>query len=452
MFQTTNPSKTPLFSRRDLVRLIIPLVIEQFLAIFIGMADTVMVSSVSESAVSAISLVDSINVLLIQLFSAMAAGGAVVAAQYLGKRDRPSACKAAKQLMYVSLAIALVIGAVAIAFCRPILRMFFGGLNERTMEYCATYFYLSALSFPALAVYNGGAALLRAMGNSKTSMYASLLMNLTNIVGNAILIFDFRLEVLGAASATLFSRCLGAVIMVRVLLNRDAPLHLERITKPETDLPMIGRIFRQGVPNGLENSVFQVGKLMVAGIVAMFSESIIAANAVSNSLSTFINLPGSSIGLAMVAVVGQCVGSGDKEQAKYYSKKLIMLTFALTFMTDTCLFFFAEFLAGLFNLSPEGLKAAGEVLRVYAVMGALFWTFSFTIPAALRAAGDSKFTMLVAIGVMWSVRIGLSYFFVYSMGMGLMGVWLAMCLDWVVRAAIFIWRYKSGKWLEQRVI
>ncbi|MDD3336240.1 MAG: MATE family efflux transporter [Eubacteriales bacterium] len=441
-----------MFSRQDLVRLIIPLVIEQTLTVLIGMADTVMVSSVSESAVSAISLVDSINILLIQLFSAMATGGAVVAAQYLGRRESHNACKAAKQLMYVSLFIALGISAIGIALCEPILRLCFGGLSDATMSYCKTYFYLSCLSYPALALYNGGAALLRAMGNSKASMYTSLLMNLTNIVGNALFIYGMHIEVMGAGIATLISRFLGAAIMVRMMLNRYAPIHIERALNPEMDFPMIKRIFRQGIPNGIENSIFQVGKLMVAGMVAMFSETIIAANAVSDKIATFTNLPGIAINLAMVAVVGQCIGAGDKEQAKYYTKLLVGLTWVLMILSNTFLYFMGGTLCTLFNLSPEGIEASVKVLRLFAIMGALFWTLSFSLPSSLRAAGDSRFTMIVSVSVMWTVRIGFSYLFVYWFHMGLMGIWLAMCLDWVFRAAIFVWRYLSGKWLNQRVI
>ena len=429
-----------LFSRQALIRLFIPLIIEQLLAICIGMADTVMVTSVSESAVSAVSLVDSINVLLIQLFSAMATGGAIVAAQYLGRKDSESACTAAKQLMYSSVLIALAIGLAAIIFCRPILQMCFGSLAPSTMAYCETYLLLSAVSYPALAAYNAGAALLRAMGNSKASMFTSLLMNLTNVIGNAILIYGFRMEVAGAA------------IMLRMMLNTHAPIHIKRITRPEFNFPMIRLIFRQGIPNGLENSMFQVGKLLVAGIVSQFGESIIAANAIGNTVTTFFQLPGSAIGLGMVTVVGQCIGAGEKEQARYYTKRLVVLVWLLLFISDGLLFFFIPNLAPLFNLSPEAVSASVEVLRLYAVMATFFWALSFTLPNALRAAGDSRFTMMVSIIAMWAVRVGLSYFFVYNMGMKLTGVWLAMCLDWIVRATAFVWRYLSGKWLHQKVI
>ena len=254
--------------------------IEQFLALFIGMADTVMVSTVSESAVSAISLVDSINVLLTQLFSAMATGGAVVAAQYLGRRDNASACGAAKQLMYVATALATVLGVLAIVFADPLLRLCFGALPEDTLAYCRTYLYLSAVSYPALALYNGGAALLRAMNNSKASMYTSLMMNVFNVGGNALLIYGLNMEVAGAGTASLLARMLGAGIMVWLLLNRSAPIHLIRPMHPEPDGPMIRRIFSQGIPNGLENSMFQIGKVLVSSLIATFGTTAIAANAV----------------------------------------------------------------------------------------------------------------------------------------------------------------------------
>ncbi|MEG0741353.1 MAG: MATE family efflux transporter [Clostridia bacterium] len=452
MLQTNIPAHDRLFSNRDLVRLIIPLVIEQFLAIFIGMADTVMVSTVSESAVSAISLVDSINVLLIQLFSAMATGGAVVAAQYLGRREPEHACSAAKQLLYVSLAMALVIAIPSIVFCDPILRFVFGNLSEGTMAYCRTYFYISALSYPALALYNGGAALLRAMGNSKASMYTSVMMNLVNVGGNALLIYGLHMEVAGAAIASMLSRVLAAVIMIKLLLNRSSPIHLIRPTKPEPDPRMIRRIFSQGIPNGVENSIFQVGKLLVTGIVAMFAESIIAANAVSNNIATLANLPGAAIGLAIVTVVGQCVGAGNQAQARYYSMKLLKITYACMFVTNVLLFFFARPVAGLFNLSPEGLDASTEVLQFFAVCAAFLWPASFTVPNALRAAGDAKFTMIVAVLCMWVFRIGFSYLFVYGFGMGLLGIWAGMVSDWIARAALFAWRYHSGRWLTKKVI
>lgn len=452
MFQTDSSANERLFSNRDLLRLIVPLIIEQFLALLIGMMDTVMVSGISESAVSAVSLVDSINILLIQLFSAMATGGAVVAAQYLGKRDVMSACDAAKQLLYVAFLLATVIAAIAIVFAGPILRLCFGSLAEGTMVYCYTYLVLSALSYPALALYNGGAALLRAMNNSKASMYTSLMMNVVNVAGNALLIYGLKLEVAGAAAASLVSRILGAVVMVKMLLHPSSAIHLIRPTRPEPNWNMIKRIFGQGIPNGLENSMFQIGKLMVAGVVSMFGEAIIAANAVSNTIASTFNLPGTAIGLAIVTVVGQCIGAGDPKQARYYARRLLLLVYALMTLMNVIMFFFARDISAFFHLSPEGLDAAEEILKWYAVAATVFWPSSFTLPNALRAAGDARFTMGVSIFSMWIFRIGACYLLVYYFDLGLLGVWGAMFIDWIVRTGFFTVRYMGSKWLTKRLV
>lgn len=441
-----------LFSRDALVRLIVPLVIEQLLAICIGMADTIMVTSVSESAVSAVSLVDSINILLIQLFSAMATGGAVVAAQYLGRRDQNNACKAAKQLMYSSVLIAMVIGALAVVFCRPLLQLCFGALAPSTMAYCEIYFLLSALSYPALAAYNAGAALLRAMGNSKASMFTSLLMNMTNVIGNAILIYGFKMEVAGAATASLLSRILGAVIMLRMMLNTHAPIHIKRITHPEFDFSMIRLIFRQGIPNGLENSMFQIGKLLVAGLITTFGTSAIAANAICNNVGSMSNIPGSAIGLAMITVVGQCVGAKDYQQARHYTKTLLAAAYVSMGLLNIALFLLAPYLVGFYAMPQTTTDLALSVLQVNCVVTVLIWPSSFTLPNALRAAGDARFTMVTSMVSMWVFRIGMSYVLGAWLGMGLFGVWTAMQIDWAVRSLVFGVRFLGHKWEKARVL
>lgn len=441
-----------LFSRDALVRLIVPLVIEQLLAICIGMADTIMVTSVSESAVSAVSLVDSINILLIQLFSAMATGGAVVAAQYLGRRDQNNACKAAKQLMYSSVLIAMVIGALAVFFCRPLLQLCFGALAPSTMAYCEIYFLLSALSYPALAAYNAGAALLRAMGNSKASMFTSLLMNMTNVIGNAILIYGFKMEVAGAATASLLSRILGAVIMLRMMLNTHAPIHIKRITHPEFDFSMIRLIFRQGIPNGLENSMFQIGKLLVAGLITTFGTSAIAANAICNNVGSMSNIPGSAIGLAMITVVGQCVGAKDYQQARHYTKTLLAAAYVSMGLLNIALFLLAPYLVGFYAMPQTTTDLALSVLQVNCVVTVLIWPSSFTLPNALRAAGDARFTMVTSMVSMWVFRIGMSYVLGAWLGMGLFGVWTAMQIDWAVRSLVFGVRFLGHKWEKARVL
>ena len=440
------------FSRRQLIQLIWPLVVEQCLAVTIGMADTMMVASTGEAAVAGIGLVDSINLLLIQVFSALATGGAVVASQYIGHQERDNACRAAKQLLYASTALSLVIMVCMLSFNRPILSFVFGRIEEKVMANAETYFWLSAVSYPFLAIYNAGAALFRTMGNSRVSMLTSLMMNIVNICGNALLIFVFRWGVAGAATASLVSRMLGAVIMLILVRNRRNPIYIEKVWRPEFHRKMVGRILKIGVPNGVENGMFQVGKLMVAGLVSSFATSMVAANTIAGNISSMVNIPGAAIGLGMVTVVGQCVGAGEYGQAERYTKKLIAVTYIAMGVLNVGLFFAAEPLVALFGLSDAAVDAAREILQYSAVFCAIFWPLSFTLPNALRASGDARFSMAVSMLSMWVFRIGFSYLLALCFDWKLMGVWAAMFIDWIVRGIVFTIRFCSGRWKSKRVI
>ena len=444
------------FSRRALIALILPLIAEQFLAVLVGMADTAMVSAVGDSAVAAVSTVDTLNVLFINLFSAMSAGGAVVAAQYLGHGDKPNACAAAKQLMLSTVALAMLVTAVIVSFHRPIMGLMDDGRDAATLNQSYTYLLITAFSYPFLGIYNGGVGLLRAMGNSKASMYTSIAMNIINIGGNALLINVFGLGVAGAGISTLISRMVSALVILRILFNDTMPIHLDSPLREKGyfrfDFAMIRRIFRVGVPNGLENSLFQVGKVLIMGIITTFPTAIRAANGICNSVSSVVNIPGSAIGLAAITVIGQLIGADKKEEAKRYGKKLIRLMYLVEFPLNFLLIFFAEPVVRLFSLSEAGIPVAVQIERMYAVCSILTWVPSFGLPNILRAAGDVRFTMAVSMVSMLALRLGASYLLVYGFGLSLLGVWMAMHLDWIARGVCFIVRFSGNKWLEKKVI
>lgn len=444
--------KKELFDNRSLLRLILPLLVEQLLAITIGAADTIMVSTMGEAAVSAVSLVDGINVLLINIISALATGGAVVASQYLGHQEPDKARDSARQLYQLAFFGATAIAAFCLAFNRSMLGLIFGDVEPEVMDGAVTYMMLSALSYPFLALYNSGAALFRSMGNSKVSMYVSILMNLVNIGGNALTIYGFGWGVAGAGLASLVSRALGAVILTVLIADRKHPICVRDLHKVSFGREMIGRILRIAVPNGLENGMFQVGKLLVLNLISTFGTAAIAANAVCNNMASFAVLPGSVIGLAMVTVVGQCMGAGDSGQAERNVKKLMAIAHAAMFVTGMTLTGLAGVMVRWFNLSAEAAKMAEDVLRMYGVCSFILWPTSFTLPCALRGAGDAKFTMTVSVASMWACRIGLSYLFGQTFGWGLLGVWIAMVSDWVFRDAAFLVRYFRGTWKTKRVI
>ena len=445
-------AKKPLFDRHSLTALIIPLIIEQFLAMLIGAADTIMVSSCGEAAVSGVSLVDTINILLIQVFSALATGGAVVAAQYLGMGKKEDAKESSKQLMIVVLVVSLIVTILSLITHRPLLRVIFGSIDNEVMANALIYCLLSALSYPFLSLYNGGAALFRSMGNSKISMITSFFMNGLNIVGNAILIYGAGWAVFGAALATLISRILGAIYMIWLLLKKDNPLSISGILHTRLSWKMVRSILVIGVPNGIENGLFQVGKILVASLISSFGTYAITANAVSNTLAGLEIVPSSAIGLAMITVVGQCIGAGDDKQTAEYTKKLMALSYIAMLICNLLMTFGCPLLISFYNTSAETAQIAKELVWIHSLMGIIFWPASFTLPNALRAAGDAKFTMIISMLSMWLCRIGMSFLLGVYFNMGVQGVWIAMTIDWIFRAALYIWRFARGGWKGKKVV
>lgn len=442
----------PLFTKEDLKKLIIPLILEQTLAISIGLFDTLMVSSCGEAAVSGVSLVDSISTLLIQILSALATGGAVVCSQYLGKKMPERARLSAGQLMLIMLVTAGAVMLLVLFAHSFLLRFIFGKIDADVMKNAEVYFVISAISYPFLGMYNAGAALFRSIGNSKISMYTSLVMNVANIGGNALMIFGLGMGVLGAALATLAARILAAMVMLVLLCKKDHPLCITTpgCMRPQGDV--IGKILKIGVPSGIENGMFQIGKLLVASLTATFGTAAIAANAVASNVAGFANIPGNAIGLAMVTVIGQCIGAGEKQQAKYFCRKLMKFAYFGMWITNAALLVSARLLTACFSLSPEAEAITVQLLLTFAVMASLIWPLSFALPNGLRAAGDAKYTMKVSVFSMWVFRVASSYFFAGTLGLGVLGVWIGMYVDWAFRSLLFVIRYCNGKWLEKRVV
>jgi len=441
-----------MFSRKELVRLIVPLLIEQVLAVTVGFADSLMVSGVGEAAVSGVSLVDTVNVLLFGLFGALATGGAVVTSQLLGQKNEKEACKSGQQLLVSILVLALVLMAVSLLFGKDLLLLLFGRVEADVMTNSKTYLFYTAISFPFMAVYNACAALFRSMGNSKVSMIISIIMNTINITFNAVLIYGAGWGVAGAAIATLISRIFAAVTMYILLHNKKHPIHIEGYAQYLPDMKLIKRILKIGVPNGLENSVFQIGKILVQGMIAGLGTPAITANAIASTIGGFGVLPGSAIGLALITVVGRCVGARDFDGVKRYTFKLMRLTHIVMAVINAGLILAVPLILRMYNLSDETSQIARSLMIYHCILSTLIWPLSFTLPNALRAANDVRFTMYVSMASMWIWRIGFSYILAITFGMGVLGVWIAMTIDWLCRSICFVWRFAKGKYREMSLI
>ena len=432
-----------LFTRQDLRKLIVPLIFEQTLAITVGMADTVMISSAGEAAVSGVSLVDMFNNLIISVLSALATGGAVVTSQFIGAGKKEEACRSAKQLIYAAGLITLAVSLIVILLNRQIISLFFGRIEADVFENAVIYLLISAFSFPFLAVYNSCAALFRAMGNSKITLKVSILMNVINVVGNAIGVFVLHQGVAGVAVPSLISRAVAAFVLYGLLKNPGNMVYLakERFC---FEWDVIKKILFIGIPSGIENGIFQLGRVIVVSIIAGFGTVQIAANGVANSLDGMGCIVGQAMSLAMISVVGRCVGAGDLKQVKYYTKKLLRMTYLYTAVVNSIILLSLPWILKLYGLTEETTSLAYILVMIHNGMAIFLWPVSFVLPNMLRACNDVRYTMVVSIFSMCVFRIGFSYIIGVNMGYGAVGVWIAMLLDWVFRMLFFVGRYLTG--------
>lgn len=432
------------------MKIVFPLIIEQLLAVTVGMFDSMMVSSAGEAAISGVSLVDSINVLLIYLFSALSTGGAVLISQSMGKQDKQKTEHISKQLILAVFTCAVAVSFLAIVLRVPLLKLIFGKIETDVMNNAKIYFLITALSYPFLGLYNAGAAIFRSFGNSKLSMTVSLRANIINISGNALFIYVFKWGVAGAAIATLIARAFCAIIILYMLRSKKSTVVIRDLLKIRPDFATIKAVCRIGIPSGIENSMFQMGKVLTQSVVATCSTAHIAANAVANTLSQLQFIPASAVNLAVITIVGRCIGAGRNEEAKTMSRKLLLMAYSAIWVATVLIFLLLNPLLGLYDLSAESTKLAWTLMAMHSVMVSTFWPLSFSTPNSFRAAGDVKFPLVISMLSMWLCRVGLSYVFARGLGMGVIGVWMAMFSDWICRTAFFVPHYFRGKWLNTR--
>ena len=440
-----------MFSNKALKKLILPLIIEQILIMAVGVADTVMVSYAGEVAISGVGLVDMFNNLIITVLAAIDAGGAIIVSQYIGNKDRKNANKASSQLLTITIVIATVIMLGCLVFHRILLSTFFGAIEMDVMKAATTYFLISAISFPFLGVYNSAAALYRSMEKTRTTMYVSILMNIINVVGNYIGVFILHAGVAGVAVPTLISRIVAAIIMFALSLNSSNLVYVKIKNVFAWDQEMISRILKIAVPNGIENGLFTLGRVLVTSIVALFGTSQIAAS-VAGSIDQIAVVVVNAINLGIVVVVGQCIGANDYEQAKYYIKKLMKISYIVTGIIGSAVILLLPWILNLYSLSSEARNLTFILVIMHNIMATALHPTAFVLPNGLRAAGDVKFSMVVGIVSMILFRLGAAVLFGIIFNLGIIGVWIAMGSDWLCRSVCFVIRFIKGKWRQFKVI
>lgn len=441
-----------MFTNRMIRNLLVPVVLEQLLNSIMGTADTMMVSNVGSAAISAVSLVDSINILVIQAFSALAAGGAIVCAQYIGQQNKERANESARQVLFIITLISVIVSAICLGFKKPLLRLIFGSVEADVMRASEIYFFYTALSFPFIAMYDAAASIFRAQDNTRGPMTISMISNIMNIVGNAIMIWGFHLGVAGAAIATLVSRIFCAVVVLIQLRRDRQPIVVRDYLKIRPDWPMIGRILGIGIPSGIENSMFQLGKLAIQSTVSTLGTVAIAAQAMTNILENLNGIAGIGIGVGLMTIVGQCMGANRKDEAVYYIKKLSWIAEVVIIISCLSVFALTRPITMLGGMEHTSATMCWHMTMWITIVKPIVWVPAFVPAYGLRAAGDVKFSMISSCAVMWLCRFCLCVLLIRVLGFGPMGVWIGMFADWTVRAALFIWRFHSRKWLEHKVI
>ena len=441
-----------MFSNESLKKLIIPIFMDQILIIIASIIATMMISYAGEASVSAVSLIDMINMLLINVLAALTDGGAVIVSQYIGFRDKNKSCIAASQLFTIATIISIGIMGFVFIFHKPLLKILFGNVDHNVMNLAITYFVIYSISYPFLSIYDSGAALFRSIGNSRVPMIVSIAMNAINIVGNAIGIFVFNAGVVGIAISIIISRAFAALVMVYLSLNKKNKVFISFSQIFTIKRDMIIKILNIAIPNGIENGIVQLGRILLISIIALFGTDQIAANGITNSLVMISISFATAMNIAIVSVIGQCVGAGDYAQADFYTKKLLKITYIGTIVISLAEILLLPWILNLYTLSAEVTNLTYILVIIHNCLAIIFWPLSFTLPNSLRASGDVRFTMIVSISSMFILRISFGYILGIIFNLGVIGVWLAMGADWALRSIIYVLRFKNGKWREFKVI
>ena len=453
-----------LFSRRDLLKIIVPIFLQQILGMTLGMFDTMMVSSAGDAAVSGISLVVTLDNVLMVFFTALVTGGTVIIAQRLGTAKTKDISEAAKQLLYAATAMAVLVMTMALIFRVPLLNALFGDAEADVLMHANDYFFFICLSFPFVAISEATAACFRSAGNSVIPLIISLSVNSINIWGNAIFIFLFDMGAKGAALSTLIARIVGTVVLLLLALQKKYPVHIENLFHYKPKVKVIKEILHIGVPSGIETMLFQFGRLLTQSLIATFATSVIAANSVALNLANFQYAVNSSFIVVMTPVIGRCIGAKRIDQAKHYSLRLVMADYAMLWLVIGATLIFINPLMKAYGISPDAVDLTVELVLYHSLVAAVIYPLGFLLPSTFRAASDVRFTLFVSMISMWVLRVALAYVLALDtvtvfktisfqgFGMGIKGVWLAMFLDWILRSTLYCIRYLRGKWLKVKLL
>ncbi|MGN1103534.1 MAG: MATE family efflux transporter [Candidatus Coproplasma sp.] len=462
-----------LFTGKQLLWLILPIVIEQIFSTSLGFIDSIMVSNMpgdSQSAGLAVTNMDYLNNLIIQLFSAFATGGAIITSQFLGAKDNGSAASSAKHMLIIVMLSSIIIAGACLALNYPLLRLLYSDIDtgSATFSYQRIYFYITAASFPFIGLFNACAALLRVQRKSMITMISAAMSCVLNVAVNAVFLYVLKLGVMGAALATLICRAIPAVFMLIVLGNKKNTVCVKIFEKFRFDGAMIKKILKLAIPAGIESALFQLGKLMTSTFVnvgcyitdtgtvdaagnAITVNTQALGNAIANNINNFASVVGSGVGTSCLTVIGQAVGTGDIDQCKFYMKRMFLVSYAANTVCVGLFMALTHVLVNCWGYGDEAAEIAKECLYFCLSFQFVTYPLSFTTPGILKATSDVKYVMWCAIISMALMRVGLCFVLTTDKipglpQLGAFGYWIGMCSDWVLRSVLFMSRLLSGRW------
>lgn len=444
------PRQRQLFTNKQLISLVIPIFMEQMLGILVGMVDGIMVSTAGQAAISGVSLVGNVSTVLLNLATSLAAGGAIVASQYLGAGKKRDCQRAMGHLLTMTVGAGIIVMVFCLIFNRPLLTLFFGHVEKDVMDASVSYFSWLSISYPFLTMISAGGAILRVKRNTKVSFYVSIIRNVVNIIGNATFIYGFNMGAEGAAIATAISRVVGAATIMMVVFSPKQEMRPTWNDIFHIDLKLMSRVTRVGLPTGVESSLFQLGRLLTLSMISGFGTFQIAANTTAGSLTNIVVTITTSIRTALLTVIGQCVGARDEKQIQGNFRKGLIFGYIAHGIGAILMVIFRYQALGLYaSLEPQTVELAAKLMCLHLIPAIFLYPLSFQIGSCLRAANDSAFVMWVSTLSMAVFRLTLAWLLCVKLQWGAPGVYVAMVVDWICRSVCFTVRWFRGTWKKK---
>jgi putative MATE family efflux protein len=437
---------------KQMTAIFIPILVDQACLILMSLLNTAMVSSAGVAAVSAVSMVDSLNIFLVNVFIAVATGGTVIVAQYKGSGNSAMVSKTAAQAISAVTIFSVVLSAVVIVFHMPVLNVLFGKAEADVFQNAKIYLIGSCISYPFIAIFQAVCGSLRGVGETKPCLSLSLLLNLSNTLLNVILITFLHMGVKGLIVSTILARTLGMAAALVYILKYNVTIRFKIKNAVHFDFSILKKVMFIGLPFAAEQIFFNGGKLLTQTFIVQLGTLAMTVYAICNSVALLFQIGPNALSIMVVTVVGQCIGRRDIVDARKFIKSLIGFSSILFVFSSCILLPLLPDIIKLFNPPDNIVPTITMLIIISAVAQPVLWSQSFIMPSALRAAGDSNFTSIASLLSMWLLRVVLGYILGITFGFGITGVWVAMIVEWGARGLIFTGRFRGKKWYAHKLV